>query len=249
MAKWTGLWVAGACAAACGAMIAMAQAPLSKAAEEAGLEQQLRSTPIEPMMAAIKAHYPDDYRRILSDLNDKMNDPNVSTEQMVLYSGERITGFYASKKVDMTNASEESLYAIGKRAAAFVDRLSKENVKACAQFATTGFKPDAGLSDALLTENNRINAMAFAAAKEGSLRKRDPSRGKVSVDDAELWYDAMAKFEPDRQLFARMQDDAAIAKASERDLCRMGRLSWGSALLLPKPVAARVTAYLLSDEE
>lgn len=245
--KW--LWSAGAVVAATVGMVALAQAPQDEASDVEDLERRLKSTPVQPMMAAIKQNYPDDYRQIMSDLNDKMNDPDVSSAQLTAYSGERIMGFYASKKPDALNASEESLVAIGRRTAKFVDRLSKENVKACAQFSTTGFRADVGLTDAQLTENNHINALAFAAAKEGSKRQRDPARGKLADADADLWGDAMATFDYDEDLYQMMQDEAQLAKASEQELCRIGRLSWGGAVLLPKGAAARVTAYLLSDEE
>ncbi|MBA3676436.1 MAG: hypothetical protein H0W74_03425 [Sphingosinicella sp.] len=240
----TGITVAWPAAAQAPAVTLVAvQSPQDRRNFEAGI---LDSTG-GPVFQSIQRLFPAEYNRLIDKIF-KAAAPHLGDNAALLRAGQvAMADFFKRKMPDAVNAPLPALAAINQSQLDLVKALRKDHATACAQYLDAGFDGTTTLPLPLQQKAMGVSILMLEAAKAGSERPRDRSRGSLDEEAAVAWVAKMAEVEPSPIIQKMLDDDAAQAAATPDQNCQMGIAIYAAIAELPREQAAKMTAYLLKS--
>lgn len=200
-----------------------------------------------PVLQTIRRLYPTEYEKFI-DENFNAARRNLGDEAALRRVGTTtIASFFRRKISDVVNAPAPVLARINSRQLDLVRALRKDQAQACAQYVNAGFDGTTELPLPLQQRATGISIAILEAAKEGSRRPRDRSRGAMDTDAAVAWLDKIVQVEPSPAIHKMMDDEAAQQAATPDQTCQMGIAIYAAIAELPAEQAAKMTAYMLKS--
>lgn len=196
---------------------------------------------------AIRRLFPADYEKLLKENMksiERHGDDEAALRQAI---GATLATYYERKMPDAINASVPHLVKLNQRQLDLVRSLRKDHVDACAEYVVNGAVSETKLTTAVQDKVVAVSIATLEAAKSGSERPRDRSRGKMDDDIAVAWMEKMQEIETS-EFIDKMFGEETAQDAAPAENCQMGIAIYGAVAAMPTEQAARMAAILLKGE-
>lgn len=223
-------------------------APAPMTAEDLRLfEDGLLKAPSGPVYAAMKRLYPQEYDTLLKEMVAmaiaRANDP----AQLRSVASEAIARVFQRKMPDVINAPTERLARINRGHLDLIRALKPGHPRECAQYVMTGFDAQTVLPPELHAKTVAISVLTLEAAKAGSGRARDASRGSLNEGARLAWLAKMKEVAPSERIGQIIMDDAAQQNASAEEKCLLGEAIYAAIDKLPPEQGVNISAFMLAQ--
>jgi hypothetical protein len=247
------LLLALALAAVAGGTAAPAQqtGPISRAELDAmtvaDLERGILSSQGGVTFAAVRRHYPDEYRVLLETMLARIRETDGSFAAGHLIGAQAMREFMARRAPELVNAPAALLNRINAGQLELIRGLGRDQVALCAEYATTGFTGRTPVPEPYLSQAATLSVLFIEASRAGADRPRKAGRGMLAEADAGAWYAALQRIGTPRDLLDALTRAGTSPPPSQDVNCRLGIAVYAAIQELPSEQAARVSAFFLQE--
>lgn len=209
-------------------------------------EQQALADPsMGPLFAAMKETYPQEFARYIGEMSTSVK-AGEPMEAIRARSFGELRAFSVSKMPMIAHAPEAALVTVAETQRGVVSALARQDPALCAQFGSTGLRPDAKPDAPSLSAIGRAGVALLRAAKAGETapvaRSMVSDPVKLAAFVARLRADGMTA-----EQFAMVGSSATLMASPIATQCDITTRLYNTVAELPAPEKAWMIAFIMTE--